>query len=344
MSYPKYLYLSDKTDNPRATLLAGSMVEKNSAVSIPHIFEAAKIPVTFDVIENFDFNNPAHCTLLRKNRHLLLHSNGIDKQAIGIPEINKYLNLHTNCVKLFNPDDLNQHNEITAIEIISESIQSDPSMEEVEIAPRTVRSLSRVSLENMKKVARYAFQQVLSNRLKRIIVVHNFAASKVEEDTFIEAMKEVRMEYPMIEYIEAPIAESIAQMVRDYKSLKLMVMTSSSTRMVSKIRESISPSDAISINIAVGDDQILYNQKHLPRGTTIDNEAFDPISLLLGSCCMLKSMQMYHYSDLLLIALQRVYKDKKLSSQQHAECTAADFMKSLCKELEGLSVNALPYE
>ena len=344
MNYPKYFYLSDKTGHRRATLLSSSTVGKDSAISIPDIFEAAKIPVTFDVIENFDFSNPVHCETLRKNRYLLLHSSGVDKPETGIPQINKYLNLHTSCVKILNPGHLNSPNQNPAIEIISECVQSDPSTEEVEIAPRTVRSLSRVSLEDMKKVARYAFQQALSNRLRRIIVVHNFAAGKLEEDTFTEAMKEVRSEYPMIEYLGVSIEECMAQMARDYKSLNLMVMTSGSTRTVSRTRESISPRDAIGINIAVGDDQILYNQKHLPRGLTIGNEVFDPTSLLLGSCCMLKSMQMYRYSDMLLLALRRVHKDKELSSQERAECTVADFMKSLHKELESLSVNALPYE
>ena len=342
-NYPRDLYLSNRASNHRATLISDKTLEEGSTIPILEIVRAAKIPVEFDVINNFDFSNPDHCETLRKNRCILLDSNGVDNPTTDIPKIHKYLNLHTSCVKIFNPDHL-KRDDIPAFEIISESIHSDPSTEEVEIAPRTFRSLTHVNMEKMKKVARFAFQEEINDQWNRMIVVYSSAATKLEVDTLIKAMEELRGEYPMVEYSNLPIEDFMTKVASDYNSLKLIVTTSGDVKTVAKVRDILSPINAVGLNVSVGDEHILYNQKHLPRGLTMDNNSFDPTSLLVSLCCMLKNIQLYQHSDLLLLALKRVHKDRDWSSSQDENCTAADFMKSLHEELTSLTLDHLHYE
>lgn len=40
------------------------------------VFEAAKAPVSFDVIENFSMDNPEHCIQLKKNKNILIGNVG----------------------------------------------------------------------------------------------------------------------------------------------------------------------------------------------------------------------------------------------------------------------------
>lgn len=62
------------------TLIPGKFIGPEVVDSVVEIFEAAKCPVDFQVIDKFDFNNTSHRQKLRQNKAILLGNLGRSAQ------------------------------------------------------------------------------------------------------------------------------------------------------------------------------------------------------------------------------------------------------------------------
>ncbi len=100
-----YLHTPASMDkNINVTLLPGIYIGPEITQCIQNVFNVAKIPISLNVIENFDFSNETHRKGLKVNKYILMGNTGRDglSQHAEHLEFYKYLNLYARVVHIYN--------------------------------------------------------------------------------------------------------------------------------------------------------------------------------------------------------------------------------------------------
>ena len=334
-----YLHAPGQSTNKTVTLLPGIGIGPEIIKSLQDIFTVAKVPVQFDVVGDFDFENKQHKQALKKNKYLLIGNTGSqDSPLCEHLELYKYLDLYARVVHLYNlPNVQTRHKDIDIV-VVRENLEGEFSGVEHEVVPGVFESLKIITKERSTRLAEYAFEHALLTGRKKVTAVHKANIMKLADGIFLEATREVSAKFPTIQYDEIIIDNCAMQMVSRPQQFDVMVMPNLYGSIVSSIGAGLIGGAGISAGASIGDNYLLFDQACRNSGIDIAGKNLaNPTALLLSSVNMLKSMYFPRFADLIHDALINVYQEGKyLTKDVGGNSNTSDFTNRVCAEIVGL--------
>ena len=191
------------------------------------VFKAANVPIQFDVLKDFTFEDAANRSLLQKNKCILM---GVMVPEKGvIPKYNdnhkfyKHLDLYANINLCYSfPSVNNKHNNVD-IAVIRENTEGEFSGIEHEVYPGVMESLKVTTRANSERLIQYAFEFAHLSGRKKVSVIHKANIMKLVDGLFLQVAREVSKKYPFIKYEEMIVDNCSMQLVKNPSQFDVMV-------------------------------------------------------------------------------------------------------------------------
>ena len=335
-STTSYLHMPGHTAKRDVTLLPGIAIGPEIIDSVLQVFKTANVPVSFDILSDFDFRNESHRDALKKNRYLLIGNTGSkDSPVLEHLEFYKFLNLYARVVHIYNlPNVPTRHKDVDIV-VIRENLEGEFSGVEHEVVPGVFESLKIITKEKSKQIAEYAFEHAVLTGRKKVSAVHKANIMKLADGVFLEATREVAKNYPSIKYEEIIIDNCAMQLVSKPQQFDIMVMPNLYGSIVSSIGAGLIGGAGVCAGASIGDEYLLFDQGLRNSGMDIAGKNIaNPTALIVSSVNMLKSMYLPRFADLIHNALFNVYDEAKyLTSDVGGKCSTSDFTSRLCEEI-----------
>jgi isocitrate dehydrogenase (NAD+) len=317
------------------TVIPGHHIGPELTNSVMKIFDVAEVPLNFDVINNFDFNNEDHKKILKKNKFILLGNLG-QKGSRYVEHLDfyKYLDLYARVTHIYNLPNVNARQKDLDIVVFRENLESEYSGVEHEVVDGVFESLKIVTKNNSLKIAEYAFQYAFFTGRKKVTAVHKANIMKLADGMFLQATREVAKKYPSIQYEEIIIDNCAMQMVKNPQQFDVMVMPNLYGSIITSIGAGLVGGPAYIPGSSVGSEHMLFDQACRNSGMEITGKNLaNPTALILGASEMLKSMYLSRYSELIVNSVWNVYNEGKHFTDVNDETKTSEFMDRLCKEI-----------
>jgi isocitrate dehydrogenase (NAD+) len=318
------------------TLLPGAFIGPEITDAVRKVFQAAKVPVHFDIIEEFDFKKSDHKMALKKNKCLLMGNTGRkNSMTLEHTEFYRYLDLHARVVHAYNFPGINTRHKDVDIVVIRENLEGEFSGVEHEVVPGVFESIKICTKENSLRIATYAFEYAFLSGRKRVTAVHKANIMKLVDGLFLEATREVAQRFPSILYDEIIIDNCAMQLASKPQQFDVMVMPNLYGSIVSSICAGLVGGAGIVPGASIGIEHMLFDQACRNSGFDIaGRNVANPTALLLSSVNMLKSLHLTRFADLIHNALVNVYEEKKVLTQDVGGAAKThEFTARLCDEI-----------
>ena len=335
-----YYHIPGENIKKKATLLPGVMIGPELVDAVQKVFEAAKVPVEFDVIDNFNLLNANHKERLKKNSYILMgNTANMGSMKIEHLEFYRFLDLNARIVHAHNfPNVPCRHKNVDII-IVRENIEGEFSGVEHEVVPGVFESIKICTKENSLRIAKYAFEYAVLQGRKKVTAVHKANIMKMVDGLFLEATREVAQNYPDIKYEEIIIDNCAMQMASNPQQFDVMVMPNLYGSIVSSIALGLVGGPGLVPGASVGKNHILFDQACRHSGFDIcGKDQANPTALLISATNMLNAMHLTRFGNLIQQSIENVYKDDQCRTVDlGGKCSSSRFVDLICDQVQKLT-------
>ena len=198
-----YLHHPNTPTSQIVSLIPGYHIGPEMTNNVMECFDAAQIPLKFDVFNDFDFEREECKKKLETNKFILVGNLGKKNSRFSENiEFNKYLNLFARVTHIYDLPNVKTRQKNVDIVIFRENLESEYSGVEHEVVPGVFESIKIVTKKNSLRIAEYAFQYAFFTGRKKVTAVHKANIMKLADGMFLEATREVAAMYPSLKYEE----------------------------------------------------------------------------------------------------------------------------------------------
>lgn len=305
------------------------------------VFEAANVPIAFDVIENFTFKDEQQRTknLLKKNKNLIVGNVGnLGSKFVENTDFYKHLDLFVNIVHCFNLPSIKTRHENIDLIVIKDNLEGEYSGIEHEVYPGVFESIKIITRERSLRLAEYAFEHSFLTGRKKVTAVHKANIMKLADGLFLESCREVAAKYPTIEYEEMIVDNTCMQLSKTPEQFDVMIMPNLYGSIVTSIATGLVGGPGVTAGASLGGEFSLFehgtrHSGHMIAGKNVVN----PSALLFSGVNMLRSNGLPRFGDLISDSVLNVYKEGKvLTPDVGGKSSTSDFTKRVVEEVQKL--------
>ena len=171
----------------------------------------------------------------------------------------KYLNLFARVTHIQNLPNVPARHQDIDIVVIRENLEGEFSGVEHEVVPGVFESLKIITKKNSLRICKYAFEHAKMTGRKKITVVHKANIMKLVDGIFLEAAREVKKDFPEIEYEEMIVDNCAMQMVSNPTQFDVMVMPNLYGSIITGIGSGLIGGAGFAPGATIGDDFFLFD-------------------------------------------------------------------------------------
>jgi isocitrate dehydrogenase (NAD+) len=323
-----------------------SVSDHRSQVSLPHnsgsvldVFAAANVPITFDTLRDFTFEDVAHRPTLKKNKCILMGVMVPEKGQIAKYTDNhkfyKHMDLYANINLCYSfPSVKNRHNDVD-IAVIRENTEGEFSGIEHEVYPGVMESLKVTTRVKSERLLQYAFEFAHLSGRKKVSVIHKANIMKLVDGLFLECARKIATQYPFIKYEEMIVDNCSMQLVKNPSQFDVMVAPNLYGTILSHICAGITGGVGMTPGACVGNDYALFSQGMPHSGMTIAGKNIaNPTSMLLSSIMMLRYLGLPRFADQISYAVNKVITEDKTKTRDiGGNASTSDFTEAVIRHL-----------
>ena len=330
-----YLHKPGTPTAQHVTVIPGYYIGPELTNSVMNCFDAAQIPLNFDVLTHFNFEDLSHQELIKKNRFILLGNLGVKgSRYVKHLELYHFLQLFARVTHIYNLPNVNCRQKDIDTVIFRENLESEYSGVEHEVVEGVFESLRIVTLEKSLKIAEYAFQYAFFTGRKKVTAVHKANIMKLADGIFLEATRQVAKKYPSIRYEEVIIDNCAMQMVKNPQQFDVMVMPNLYGSIITSIGAGLVGGPGYTPGASVGEEFMLFDQACRNSGIQITGkDQANPTALIMSAAEMLKAMNLHRYAELIVESVYNVYYQGNHFTDPEQGGVTSKFMECLIEEI-----------
>jgi isocitrate dehydrogenase (NAD+) len=191
------------------------------------VFGAANVPVNFDVLKNFTFENLKQREALQRNKCILLGvmvpEKGVKAKYNDNHKFYQHLDLYANINLCFSLPSIRSRHSGVDIAVIRENTEGEFSGIEHEVYPGVMESLKVTTKENSERLIKYAFEFAHQSGRKKVSVIHKANIMKMVDGLFLERARIIAKNFPFIKYEEMIVDNCAMQLVKNPSQFDVMV-------------------------------------------------------------------------------------------------------------------------
>jgi isocitrate dehydrogenase (NAD+) len=283
----------------KVTLIPGDGIGPEITDSVQKVFKALHVPVEFDILNNFNFENKHMRELLMKNECILL---GVltesGQKYTDNYNFYKHLDLYANITAAFSMPGIEQRHEGVDIVVIRENTEGEYSGIEHEVYNGVIESIKITTKKASLRVAEYAFEFAHLSGRKKVTAVHKANIMKLVDGLFLEACREVAPRYPFIKYEEMIIDNCCMQLVKSPQQFDVMVLPNLYGSIVQNVIAGITGGVGMAAGASIGKNYLLFSQGCRHTGNDIAGKNIvNPSAILISSVTMLRHLGLPNFAD-----------------------------------------------
>ncbi|MCG6835784.1 isocitrate/isopropylmalate dehydrogenase family protein (plasmid) [Fusobacterium vincentii] len=303
----------------KITLIPGDGIGTEISRSLVKIFEAAKVPVEFE-IEN------AGLTVYKQTGKLIPESlyKSIEKNKVAIKgpittpigegfrsinvSLRKKYDLYSNIRPVKTISGINTKYENVNMVIFRENTEGlyigEEKFEDEE--KTSAIAIKRITKKGSTRIIKEAFEYAKKNNFDKVTVVHKANILKITDGMFLETAREISKQYKNIQLEEMIIDNMCMQLVTNPQKFQVIVTMNFYGDFLSDLAAGLVGGLGIAPGANIGDDIAIFEAVHGSAPDIAGQNKANPTALILSSIEMLKYLNLNEYAKKIEKAIFKV--------------------------------------
>lgn len=304
-------------------------------VNAPILFQ------TIPILESKEIQNTpssgSHITKLLQNEVILKGPISHDHSMLwSNHKISKELEIYAYIVHAFNiPGIKTRHKDIDIV-VIRENSEGEYASIEHELLPGVIQSIKVITRANSIRIAEYAFEYALLSNRKKVTVVHKANIMKMCDGEFLDAAREVSVNYPTIVYEEMIVDATCMNLATNPQAFDVILLPNLYGSIIGSIVSGLVGGAGITPGANIGRKYAVFEQgaRHSGKDIASTGKA-NPTGFILSSVMMLRHLGLPFFAEQIQNAVFKTIEQGAVRTPDiGGHNTTKEFTKEIIKNLD----------
>lgn len=329
----------------KVTLINGDGIGPEITDAVVKIIEASGLKIDWelqtagaDVIEREGTPLPERVIDSIKRNKVALKAPVTTPIGKGFRSVNvqlrKSLDLYSNLRPCKNIDGIKTRFDNVNLVIVRENTEDLYAGIERQVDEEHAESIKIISKEASLRIAKFAFDYALKYGRKKVTAVTKANICKLTDGLFLNCCREIKEQYPNIEYNEILVDNACMQLVQKPEQFDVMVLPNLYGDIVSDLCAGLIGGLGVAQGANIGKDYAVFEPVHGSAPNIKGQNKANPTALLLSAIEMLKYIDENEYAEKIDNALRKTLKEGKIvTADLGGTASTTEFRDEIIKNL-----------
>ena len=327
------------------TLIPGDGIGPEISQSVVKIFEAAKVPIKFEIVE-------AGAKVMDQEKtplpQAVLDSIQKNKVALkgpittpigsGFRSVNvalrQYFDLYANVRPVKSIKGVPSRYEEVDLIIVRENTEDLYAGIEHKIGDVAAESIKVITKKESDRIATYAFTLANQQQREKVTAVHKANIMKLSDGLFLDCVRDIREQYPDIEYDEQIVDAMCMNLVLHPESSDVLVMGNLYGDILSDLCAGFVGGLGLIPGANIGEEIAIFEAVHGSAPSIAGCNQANPTALIQSAIMMLRHLNLLNEANRIEAALYAVYEQgHDLTKDLGGTATTTQFTDALIAKL-----------
>ena len=327
------------------TLIPGDGIGPEISQSVVKIFEAAKVPIKFEIVE-------AGAKVMDQEKtplpQAVLDSIQKNKVALkgpittpigsGFRSVNvalrQYFDLYANVRPIKSIKGVPSRYEEVDLIIVRENTEDLYAGIEHKIGEVAAESIKVITKKASDRIAKYAFTLANQQQREKVTAVHKANIMKLSDGLFLDCVRDIRKQYPDIEYDEQIVDAMCMNLVLHPESSDVLVMGNLYGDILSDLCAGFVGGLGLIPGANIGEEIAIFEAVHGSAPSIAGCNQANPTALIQSAIMMLRHLNLLNEANRIEAALYAVYEQgHDLTKDLGGTATTTQFTDALIAKL-----------
>ena len=327
------------------TLIPGDGIGPEISQSVVKIFEAAKVPIKFEIVE-------AGAKVMDQEKtplpQAVLDSIQKNKVALkgpittpigsGFRSVNvalrQYFDLYANVRPVKSIKGVPSRYEEVDLIIVRENTEDLYAGIEHKIGEVAAESIKIITKKASDRIAKYAFTLANQQQREKVTAVHKANIMKLSDGLFLDCVRDIRKHYPDIEYDEQIVDAMCMNLVLHPESSDVLVMGNLYGDILSDLCAGFVGGLGLIPGANIGEEIAIFEAVHGSAPSIAGCNQANPTALIQSAIMMLRHLNLLNEANRIEAALYAVYEEgQDLTKDLGGTATTTQFTDALIAKL-----------
>lgn len=327
------------------TLIPGDGIGPEISQSVVKIFEAAKVPIKFEIVEAGakvmdQENTPLPQGVLdsiQKNK-VALKGPITTPIGSGFRSVNvalrQYFDLYANVRPVKSIKGVPSRYEEVDLIIVRENTEDLYAGIEHKIGEVAAESIKVITKKASDRIAKYAFTLANQQQREKVTAVHKANIMKLSDGLFLDCVRDIRKHYPDIEYDEQIVDAMCMNLVLHPESSDVLVMGNLYGDILSDLCAGFVGGLGLIPGANIGEEIAIFEAVHGSAPSIAGCNQANPTALIQSAIMMLRHLNLLNEANRIEAALYAVYEQgHDLTKDLGGTATTTQFTDALIAKL-----------
>ena len=327
------------------TLIPGDGIGPEISQSVVKIFEAAKVPIKFEIVE-------AGAKVMDQEKtplpQVVLDSIQKNKVALkgpittpigsGFRSVNvalrQYFDLYANVRPIKSIKGVPSRYEEVDLIIVRENTEDLYAGIEHKIGEVAAESIKVITKKASDRIAKYAFTLANQQQREKVTAVHKANIMKLSDGLFLDCVRDIRKQYPDIEYDEQIVDAMCMNLVLHPESSDVLVMGNLYGDILSDLCAGFVGGLGLIPGANIGEEIAIFEAVHGSAPSIAGCNQANPTALIQSAIMMLRHLNLLNEANRIEATLYAVYEEgQDLTKDLGGTATTTQFTDALIAKL-----------
>ena len=327
------------------TLIPGDGIGPEISQSVVKIFEAAKVPIKFEIVEagakvmNQEKTPLPQAVLdsIQKNK-VALKGPITTPIGSGFRSVNvalrQYFDLYANVRPVKSIKGVPSRYEEVDLIIVRENTEDLYAGIEHKIGEVAAESIKVITKKASDRIAKYAFTLANQQQREKVTAVHKANIMKLSDGLFLDCVRDIRKHYPDIEYDEQIVDAMCMNLVLHPESSDVLVMGNLYGDILSDLCAGFVGGLGLIPGANIGEEIAIFEAVHGSAPSIAGCNQANPTALIQSAIMMLRHLNLLNEANCIEAALYAVYEEgRDLTKDLGGTATTTQFTDALIAKL-----------
>ena len=327
------------------TLIPGDGIGPEISQSVVKIFEAAKVPIKFEIVEagakvmNQEKTPLPQAVLdsIQKNK-VALKGPITTPIGSGFRSVNvalrQYFDLYANVRPVKSIKGVPSRYEDVDLIIVRENTEDLYAGIEHKIGEVAAESIKVITKKASDRIAKYAFTLANQQQREKVTAVHKANIMKLSDGLFLDCVRDIRKHYPDIEYDEQIVDAMCMNLVLHPESSDDLVMGNLYGDILSDLCAGFVGGLGLIPGANIGEEIAIFEAVHGSAPSIAGCNQANPTALIQSAIMMLRHLNLLNEANRIEAALYAVYEEgRDLTKDLGGTATTTQFTDALIAKL-----------
>ena len=327
------------------TLIPGDGIGPEISQSVVKIFEAAKVPIKFEIVEagakvmNQEKTPLPQAVLdsIQKNK-VALKGPITTPIGSGFRSVNvalrQYFDLYANVRPVKSIKGVPSRYEEVDLIIVRENTEDLYAGIEHKIGEVAAESIKVITKKASDRIAKYAFTLANQQQREKVTAVHKANIMKLSDGLFLDCVRDIREQYPDIEYDEQIVDAMCMNLVLHPESSDVLVMGNLYGDILSDLCAGFVGGLGLIPGANIGEEIAIFEAVHGSAPSIAGCNQANPTALIQSAIMMLRHLNLLNEANRIEAALYAVYEQgHDLTKDLGGTATTTQFTDALIAKL-----------